>query len=88
VQPIAILGLKTDQNSYLDSEGRWKARYLPAFVRRYPFVFSQSNEPELIHVHLQSMRNLSTMLPRAAAETTDIDAAMEEAGLTRDKPLH
>jgi hypothetical protein len=198
VQPIAVLGLKTDQNNYLDSEGRWKARYLPAFVRRYPFVFSQSNEEnklilcideewdgwnqedrgqrlfdeagkrtaffdkvftfvqdyqrqfqrtqafcgklvelgllapmraqfklpsgeqasltgfqavdrdklkalpaetlaelaktnelELIYVHLQSMRNLNTMLPRAAAaETKDIDAAMEEAGLTRDRPLH
>jgi hypothetical protein len=46
LQPIAVLGLKTDENLYLDDEGHWKADYLPAFVRRYPFVFSRNSEDE------------------------------------------
>jgi len=43
-QPAAVLGLGADENLYLDRRGRWKARYLPAFVRRYPFVFSPTED--------------------------------------------
>lgn len=42
--PIALLGLKEGLNSYLDEQQRWKAdTYVPAFVRRYPFVLAQDN---------------------------------------------
>jgi hypothetical protein len=44
VQPAVILGLKPDENLYLDGQGKWNASYIPAFVRRYPFVFSKSEE--------------------------------------------
>jgi len=44
VQPVVILGLKPDENLYLDGQGKWNASYIPAFVRRYPFVFSKSEE--------------------------------------------
>lgn len=44
VQPVVILGLKADENRYLDEEGRWDAKYIPAFVRRYPFVFSKTQD--------------------------------------------
>jgi len=43
VMPAAILGLRDQENLYL-SEGDWRARYIPAFVRRYPFVFSSADE--------------------------------------------
>jgi hypothetical protein len=39
VLPAVILGLKPGQNLYL-SQKAWTARYIPAFVRRYPFVFA------------------------------------------------
>ncbi|MES2992157.1 MAG: SapC family protein [Pseudomonadota bacterium] len=42
VIPGVVLGVKGDQNLYLDGEGHWKAKYVPAFLRRYPFVFSAS----------------------------------------------
>jgi hypothetical protein len=64
---------------------REKLKALPAETLA---ELAKTNELELIYVHLQSMRNLSRMLPRAAAEKTDLDAAMEEAGLTSEKPLH
>jgi len=37
--PVAVLGIRPDQNLYL-SNGGWQAKYIPAFVRRYPFVFA------------------------------------------------
>lgn len=40
--PIALLGLKPGHNGYLDDELRWQANtYIPAFIRRYPFVLAQ-----------------------------------------------
>ena len=42
VAPAVVLGIKGDQNLYLSSDSAWKAQYVPAFIRRYPFVFSTS----------------------------------------------
>ncbi len=42
----AILGVRDGDNLFVDDDGRWDAGYIPAFVRRYPFVFAQQNDPE------------------------------------------
>ena len=42
VMPAVILGLHDRENLYLQDDGAWNARYVPAFVRRYPFVFASS----------------------------------------------
>jgi hypothetical protein len=42
VIPTAVLGVKPDQNLYLNADAQWQAQYVPAFIRRYPFVFSAS----------------------------------------------
>jgi len=44
VMPAVILGMRGQENAYLDGEGGWSAKYIPAFIRRYPFVFSSSND--------------------------------------------
>jgi hypothetical protein len=44
VTPAVILGLRGEQNLFLNEQGEWQAKYIPAFVRRYPFVFSSSDE--------------------------------------------
>lgn len=44
VMPAVILGVRDKENLYLKSDGGWEARYVPAFVRRYPFVFSGSED--------------------------------------------
>lgn len=41
--PMALLGLSPEENLYLEDGHRWKARYIPAFIRRYPFVFAQGD---------------------------------------------
>jgi hypothetical protein len=46
VMPSVILGMRGRENAYLDEAGSWNASYVPAFIRRYPFVFSSSNDGE------------------------------------------
>jgi hypothetical protein len=40
VFPAAMVGLRPRQNLFLTAEGRWDAEYVPAYVRRYPFVLA------------------------------------------------
>jgi hypothetical protein len=42
--PVVVLGIKTNQNLYLTGQAAWNAKYIPAFVRRYPFVFSSNDD--------------------------------------------
>ncbi len=42
VMPAVILGVRGNENLYLAKSGEWQAKYIPAFVRRYPFIFSSS----------------------------------------------
>ncbi|EJF74675.1 SapC family protein [Bartonella alsatica] len=44
----ALVGLSNEENDYITSDKNWKKNtYVPAFVRRYPFVLAQfSNEKE------------------------------------------
>lgn len=45
VMPAVILGAKSSENYFVDGEGKWQAgAYIPAFVRRYPFVFSTDRD--------------------------------------------
>jgi hypothetical protein len=44
VMPAVILGVRSSENLYLGKDGAWQAKYIPAFVRRYPFVFSSSDD--------------------------------------------
>lgn len=40
MMPAVVLGLAEGQNLFLDAKGGWTGRYVPAFLRRYPFVFA------------------------------------------------
>ena len=43
--PIALLGLKAGHNGFVDADGQWQRNaYVPAFVRRYPFVLAQKDQ--------------------------------------------
>lgn len=40
--PVAILGLRDNENLYLSPKDEWMAdAYIPAYIRRYPFIFSE-----------------------------------------------
>lgn len=45
--PMAILGLRDAENLFVGSEGTWEDdAYIPAYVRRYPFVFMADAEKQ------------------------------------------
>ena len=51
--PVVLTGLPQSKNLYLDSAGGWQARYIPAYVRRYPFVYVET-APEQFTVCIDS----------------------------------
>ncbi|MFO1322079.1 MAG: SapC family protein [Burkholderiales bacterium] len=44
VMPAAIVGVRNNENLFVDDAGAWTARYVPAFARRYPFIFASSQD--------------------------------------------
>ncbi|MBK9160725.1 MAG: SapC family protein [Nitrosomonadales bacterium] len=44
MRPVALLGVRNGENLFVDEQGKWDARYIPAFVRRYPFVMAEGGE--------------------------------------------
>jgi SapC len=46
VFPVVLLGLQQNENLFVDDKGNWTADYIPAYVRRYPFILATPNEKE------------------------------------------
>jgi hypothetical protein len=44
VFPSVILGVREGENAAVDASGTWTGGYIPAFLRRYPFVFARSED--------------------------------------------
>ncbi|MBF0310499.1 MAG: SapC family protein [Magnetococcales bacterium] len=47
VVPVVMLGLSRGENLFLDGQGRWQGRYIPAYVRRYPFILAEDGDGKL-----------------------------------------
>ncbi|MFH0728831.1 MAG: SapC family protein [Pseudomonadota bacterium] len=45
ILPYALMGLREGNNSFVDKEGRWLAAYVPAYIRRYPFILGRLKTP-------------------------------------------
>ncbi len=52
VMPAVILGARENENLFVDESGTWTASYIPAFVRRYPFVFSSDKSGKQFILHI------------------------------------
>ena len=44
LMPVVILGMEARHNLFVKAGGAWDGAYVPAFVRRYPFVFAASED--------------------------------------------
>jgi hypothetical protein len=41
-QPVAVVGVANRRNLFVGADGAWRAgSYIPAYVRRYPFIFAK-----------------------------------------------
>lgn len=44
--PAVLLGFEDAQNLFVDENGNWNGSYVPAFLRRYPFVLASNGQGE------------------------------------------
>ena len=49
-RPVALLGLDSGENLFVDASGKWQASYVPAIIRRYPFALAGAAEEGKITV--------------------------------------
>lgn len=47
ISPVTLLGLVVNENLRVDEAGQWIGRYVPAFIRRYPFLTAPMQGQEL-----------------------------------------
>lgn len=50
IAPAVILGLGGAENLFLAPDFSWLGKYIPAFIRRFPFVFSRADDRFLLCV--------------------------------------
>lgn len=45
---VFLCGLRPGENSFVDVDGRWSGPYLPAYLRRYPFILGERGDADPI----------------------------------------
>ena len=55
--PLAVMGLKDNQNLLLNEKGVLATRYVPAFIRRYPFVLGSDKGSDVMAVCIDEDTN-------------------------------
>jgi len=50
--PIVLVGVRHNENLCVTEGNRWDGRYIPAFVRRYPFVLAEKQGADDFNVYI------------------------------------
>ncbi len=50
VYPLVVLGLRQGENLFVTEDGKWRGSYIPAYVRRYPFILATQKDTEVFAV--------------------------------------
>jgi hypothetical protein len=83
VIPVVVLGLRTGENLMVRPDNSWDGRYVPAFMRRYPFVLAQTPDQKSLAVCIdEAYSGLSesegeALFDAAGAETPYLRNALE-----------
>jgi hypothetical protein len=48
MMPVALLSFRVNENLYVSEDGKWNSRYIPAYVRRYPFIFFEASAEKFV----------------------------------------
>lgn len=82
----ALLGVKHDQNLFVDTAGNWNADYIPAMIRRYPFSLGQGSDATQFVICIDEGSNLISQTEGEELVTKDgkpgrvVDQAKEFLG--------
>lgn len=44
ISSLVILGLKNNENVFVGKKGEWLGNYIPAYIRRYPFILAEDKK--------------------------------------------
>ncbi|MBV9523080.1 MAG: SapC family protein [Alphaproteobacteria bacterium] len=73
---LAVLGVRQDENLFVDERGQWQNdSYIPAYVRRYPFIFFESDDRQTLSLCIDE-----------AAGAPSISARLSNASTSRRRP--
>ena len=57
--PVAILGLRDNENLFLNKKNEWQnGVYIPAYIRRYPFIFSEIPNSDQLTLCIDHSENI------------------------------
>lgn len=80
INPVAVVGLRTGENLFVDASGVWAPGvYVPAYVRRYPFIFMEAGDGDRF---LLCADMASGMLGPDAGNPLFVDGKMSETALS------
>lgn len=52
---VAVVGLRADENLFVDPDGRWlDGAYIPAYVRRFPFILAEYGDGSGVQLCIES----------------------------------
>ncbi len=46
--PVALLGITANENLFVNEAGEWRGNYIPAYIRRYPFINTEDDNQKLV----------------------------------------
>ncbi|WP_412058826.1 SapC family protein [Bartonella sp. DGB2] len=78
---VALLGLANNENDYLNADKTWaKNAYIPAFIRRYPFILAENEDPKDLSVCIDDQSGCFNEIDGIPLfnETGDISPFLEE----------
>ncbi|WP_420407420.1 SapC family protein [Hoeflea sp.] len=84
--PVAVMGFREGENLFVDANGRWaEPHYVPAYVRRYPFILAGDDnaerlalcvdKPRLVEVGTKENENARPLFEKGE-KTEIIDSAL------------
>jgi hypothetical protein len=77
-RPVALFGLAPGQNAFVDPQGRWRASYVPAVVRAYPFALARGERADRFLVCVDEASPCVELEEAAAPEVSKPKGAARE----------
>ncbi len=78
--PTAALGFNPQHNLFVNDKGEWAlGQYVPAYVRRYPFILLGAEGSDLLHLGIDGVAASSKPGARALFEKGEQTAATKQA---------
>lgn len=79
--PLAIMGLRDQENLFTDAKGNWTPNtYIPAYIRRYPFIFAKNDNGDRLTLCIDDTDGIL----KKSKENQLFDASGEPTDMTKN----